>query len=135
MPLEVDNSSELRDAKYKIFGGSNTKQTGWILVNYVSESKLHFAAQGEGGVAEIKPHLLDDQIQYILIRTPEYRILVTSTGSKVPQSESSLKKPHIFEVKKFLQLHDHTLTLNDKSIFSDDTLKKAIKENYTTILK
>ncbi len=64
MPLKLDNEGELREAQAALFNINSV--SGWLLLNYVGPSTVHFAAGGEGGVEEFVPHLEDDQIQYFL---------------------------------------------------------------------
>eukprot|EP00026_Physarum_polycephalum_P019106 Phypoly_transcript_20959.p1 GENE.Phypoly_transcript_20959~~Phypoly_transcript_20959.p1 ORF type:complete len:129 (-),score=17.63 Phypoly_transcript_20959:164-550(-) len=66
MPLRLDNESELREAQAALFNINSV--SGWLLLNYVGPSTVHFAAGGEGGPEEIVPQFEDDQIQYGLIR-------------------------------------------------------------------
>jgi hypothetical protein len=66
MPLKLDNESELREAQAALFN-INSK-SGWVLLNYVGPSTVHFAAGGEGGLDDLLPQLEDDQIQYVLLR-------------------------------------------------------------------
>lgn len=63
MPLKLDNESELREAQAALFNVNS--QSGWLLLNYVGPSTVHFAAGGEGGCEELKPQFEDDQIQYL----------------------------------------------------------------------
>src|SRR5882757_4720680 len=66
MPLKLDNESELREAQAALFN-INSK-SGWVLLNYVGPSTVHFAAGGAGGLDDLLPQLEDDQIQYVLLR-------------------------------------------------------------------
>ena len=62
MPLKLDNESELREAQAALFNINSV--SGWLLLNYVGPSTIHFAAGGEGGPEELAQHFEDDQIQY-----------------------------------------------------------------------
>lgn len=63
MPLKLDNESELREAQAALFNVNS--QTGWLLLNYVGPSTVHFAAGGElSNIEDIAAQLEDDQIQY-----------------------------------------------------------------------
>ena len=67
MPLKLDNESELREAQAALFNVNS--QSGWLLLNYVGSSTVHFAAGGEEDVEELSRHLEDDQIQYALVHS------------------------------------------------------------------
>lgn len=63
MPLKLDNESELREAQAALFNINST--SGWLILNYVGPSTVHFSAGGEGGPEEVYQQLEDDQIQYL----------------------------------------------------------------------
>ena len=65
MPFQLDNEPELRKAQEDLFHSSS--QAGWILVDFVGPAVIHFSKQGKGDLEELKPHLLDDKIQYPII--------------------------------------------------------------------
>lgn len=62
MPLKLDNEGEVREAQAALFNVNSI--TGWILLNYVGTSTLHFSAGGEGGPEELAQHFEEDQVQY-----------------------------------------------------------------------
>ncbi|KAK5579730.1 hypothetical protein RB653_009416 [Dictyostelium firmibasis] len=65
MPLKLDNEPELREAQAALFNINST--CGWVLLNYVGPSTVHFAAGGEN-FEDISNMLEDDQIQYGVLR-------------------------------------------------------------------
>jgi len=66
MPLKLDNEGEMREAQAALFNVNST--AGWILLNYVGPSTVHFTAGGEGGPEEVLAQFQDDQVQYGVIR-------------------------------------------------------------------
>eukprot|EP01098_Paradermamoeba_levis_P012439 TRINITY_DN544_c0_g1_i1.p1 TRINITY_DN544_c0_g1~~TRINITY_DN544_c0_g1_i1.p1 ORF type:complete len:169 (+),score=52.55 TRINITY_DN544_c0_g1_i1:70-507(+) len=117
MPLKLDNESELREAQAALFNINSF--SGWVLLNYVGPSTVHFAAGGEGGVDELKPHLEHDQIQYALVRTAveehgvkKFRdVFICSIGKGVGIIEKGKKTALLGDAQNYLQPHHANVTV------------------------
>ncbi|PVH77011.1 hypothetical protein DL98DRAFT_535188 [Cadophora sp. DSE1049] len=47
---------------------TNYSKSGWVLLNCVGPSTVHFVSSGEGDASEIVPQLEDNQVQFGLVR-------------------------------------------------------------------
>lgn len=63
MPLNLDNQAELKSALSNIFNANHTGD-GWVLLNYVGPSTLHFVGSSSGAPETLESKLHDDQVQY-----------------------------------------------------------------------
>ncbi|EGC34157.1 hypothetical protein DICPUDRAFT_48521 [Dictyostelium purpureum] len=131
MPLKLDNESELREAQAALFNINST--SGWLLLNYVGPSTVHFCAGGEGGVDDIKDHLEDDQIQYGLIRigniqekgtlkTTVRDIFFCWIGPGVGIIEKGKKIANLGDAQALLQPFHADITILSKSKFDKETV-------------
>ncbi|KAK7425715.1 hypothetical protein QQZ08_007814 [Neonectria magnoliae] len=129
MPLRLDNEPELREAQAALFNPNS--QSGWLLLNYVGPSTLHFAAGGEGGPEEIVPLLEEDQVQYALVRVnvpgqgPESTardVFVGYTGLEVGIIERGKKTVYYGDAKELLQPHHAEVTVRHKDQLNLETL-------------
>ena len=127
MPLRIDNEDELREAQAALFNINST--SGWLLVNYVGPSTVHFAAGGEGDENEWKPLLEDDQIQYLLVRLgniPEQNsvrdIFIKYIGFEVGIIEKGKKTAHLGDIQSLLQPFHADVTVVNKNALDRDSL-------------
>ncbi|KAH6879993.1 hypothetical protein B0T10DRAFT_145682 [Thelonectria olida] len=131
MPLKLDNESELREAQAALFNVNST--SGWLLLNYVGPSTVHFAAGGEGGVEEFKSQLEDDQIQYGLIRLGNIQergtlkttirdIFIVSIGTSVGIIEKGKKTAFLGDAESYLQPFHSSVTVIKKDNLNEETL-------------
>jgi len=131
MPVALDNESELREAQAALFNVNS--QSGWLLLNYVGPSTVHFSAGGEGDIAEVAAHLHDDQIQYALIRlggieekgtlkVTSRDVLITFIGSKVGIIEKGKKTAFLGDIQAYLQPFHSDLTVLNRSRFSREAV-------------
>jgi len=129
MPLKLDNESELREAQAALFNINST--TGWLLMNYVGPTTVHFAAGGEGGITDVVPHLQDDQIQYGLVRIGGIKekgtlketirdIMFTWIGPGVGLMEKGKKTSLLGDAQNLLQPYHADITVLNKSLFNND---------------
>lgn len=130
MPVRLDNESEFREAKAALFNANS--QSGWLLLNYVGPSTLHFAAKGEGGVEEIHPHLEEYQIQYALVRLGGIQekgtlktvrdVFITWIGPGVGLIEKGKKRAFEGDVQSYLQPFETDLTVLNTNNFNTRTV-------------
>lgn len=125
MPLKLDNEPELREAQAALFNANS--QSGWLLINYVGPSTVHFVAGGEGGPEEVVYQFENDQIQYALIRIGgvqekgslkvTYRdVFVTYIGPGVGIIEKGKKSAFLGDIKPYLQpFYGEVTLLNEKN--------------------
>lgn len=123
--LILDNESELREAQAALFNVNSN--SGWLLLNYIEPSIIHFAAGGEGGVEDLSPFFEDDQIQYALIRIKDYEnkirdIFITWIGSNVDIIEKSKKSKYLDDAQSYLQPFHADVTVLNKDKFTFNTL-------------
>ncbi|KAF7562069.1 hypothetical protein G7046_g2066 [Stylonectria norvegica] len=124
MPVHLDNESDLREAQAALF--NQNSQNGWLLLNYVSPSTLHFSAGGEGGVDELRNQLEDDQIQYALVRVlaegKVRDVFVAWTGPGVGIIEKGKKFSHTGDAQAFLKPYHAEVTVHNKKKFNEENL-------------
>ncbi len=131
MPLKLDNEAELREAQAALFNVNST--SGWLLLNYVGPSTVHFAAGGEGGPAELAQQFEDDQIQYALIRIGEIQekgtlkttirdIMLTWIGPGVGIIEKGKKTAFLGDAQSILQPFHAEVTVLRRERFNHETL-------------
>ena len=132
MPLKLDNEPELREAKAALFNINSP--SGWVLLNYVGPSTVHFSASGEGGPDAITPHFEDDQIQYALVRVnagsgsmDDIRdVFLTWIGPGVGILEKGNKRAFEEEAQYYLQpFHGDVTVLNRANFNMANLLKKS----------
>lgn len=127
MPLRIDNESELREAQAALFNINSV--SGWLLLNYVGPSTVHFAAGGEGGPEEVSYQLEEDQIQYALVRisvpgggrATVRDVFVTSIGPGVGIIEKGKKTILHEDARSLLQPFHTDITVLNKRNFNTDT--------------
>jgi hypothetical protein len=130
MPLKLDNESELREAQAALFNVNS--QSGWLLLNYVGPSTVHFAAGGEGGIDELKAQLEDDQIQYGLIRLGNIQekgtlkttikdVFINSIGPGVGIIEKGKKTAYLGDAQQILQPFHSEVTVLKKNNLDEQT--------------
>ncbi len=131
MPVRFDNEAELREAQAALFNVNS--ESGWLLLNYVGPSTVHFAAGGEGGVEEISPHLQDDQIQYALVRLGGIQekgtlketvrdVFLIWIGPGVGIIEKGKKTAFLGDVQAYLQPFNADVTVLNRDKFNRDTV-------------
>ncbi|WP_306361668.1 coactosin family protein [Nocardia sp. CC227C] len=132
MSLKVDNEAELREARNSLFSENGTT-SGWLLLNYVGASTVHFTAGGEGGVENIVPLLEDDQIQYALVRidgvqgdgageTTVRDVFLAWIGPEVGMIEKSKKSGYLGDAQIILQPYHADVTVVNKDRLNRETL-------------
>ncbi|MBN3895726.1 MAG: hypothetical protein HWQ41_10775 [Nostoc sp. NOS(2021)] len=132
MPLRLDNEAELREAQAALFNVNNNT-SGWLLLNYVGPSTVHFTAGGEGDVEELSPHLEDDQIQYALVRLGNIQqkgtlkttirdVFITYIGPGVGIIEKGKKTAFLGDAQAYLQPFHGDVTVLNKDNFNWETL-------------
>ena len=124
MPLKLDNESELREAQAALFNVNS--KSGWLLVNYVGPSTVHFSAGGEGGPEDLVEQVQEDQIQYALIRldgiqeqgeTTVRDVFITFIGQGVGIIEKGKKAAFHSDAQNFLQpYHSDVTVLNRRKV-------------------
>jgi hypothetical protein len=128
MPLRIDNESELREAQAALFNINST--SGWLLLNYVGPSTVHFSAGGEDGIEELLQQLEDDQIQYGLIRfsfeengrTNIKDVFISWIGSSVGIIEKGKKLTFLGDAQSYLQPFHADVTVSNKNNFTLENL-------------
>lgn len=131
MPLKLDNESELREAQAALFNINS--QSGWLILNYVGSSTVHFSAGGEGGPEELSQYFEDDQIQYALIRiggiqekgtlkTTIRDIFVNWVGPGVGIIEKGKKTAFLGDAQSYLQPFHADVTVLNKNNFTFENL-------------
>jgi Cofilin/tropomyosin-type actin-binding protein len=131
MPLKLDNESELREAQAALFNVNS--ESGWLLLNYVGPSTVHFAAGAEGDVEELSPYLEDNQIQYALVRlggiqekgnlkTTIRDVFITWIGPNVGIIEKGKKTAFLGDAKAYLQPFHNDVTVLNKDNLNSETL-------------
>ncbi|KAG4078981.1 hypothetical protein HA402_001636 [Bradysia odoriphaga] len=126
--LQLDNESELREAQAALFNDNSV--SGWLLLNYVGDTTVHFAAGGEGGAEDVVSHLEDDQIQYILIREggiPEVGsskttirdVFIAWIGPNVDVIEKGKKTAMLGDAENMLQPFHASITALNRDNFND----------------
>ncbi|XP_037037590.1 uncharacterized protein LOC119075268 [Bradysia coprophila] len=133
--LRLDNESELREAQAALF--NTNSESGWLLLNYVSDSTVHFAAGGEGGPDDVVPHLEADQIQYVLIRVggiqeegtskTTYRdVFIAWIGPSVGIIEKGKKTAFLGDAQNMLQpFHASITALNSDKINKENIIDRS----------
>ncbi|MEH2382384.1 MAG: coactosin family protein [Nostoc sp.] len=132
MPLRLDNEAELREAQAALFNVNNNT-SGWLLLNYVRPSTVHFTAGGEGDVEELSPHLEDDQIQYALVRLGNIQekgtlkttirdVFITYIGPGVGIIEKGKKTAFLGDAQAYLQPSHADVTVLNKDNLNRVTL-------------
>ena len=127
MPLKLDNEADLREAQAALFNVNS--QTGWLLLNYVAPSTVHFTAGGEGGPDDIAQQLEDDQIQYGLMRLGDVQergtlkttirdVFFTWIGPSVGIIEKGKKTAFLGDAQSYLQPFHADVTVLNKSNFN-----------------
>ncbi|KAN0019087.1 hypothetical protein ACTFIU_002289 [Dictyostelium citrinum] len=130
MPLKLDNESELREAQAALFNINSTN--GWVLLNYVGPSTVHFAAGGES-FEDVAPQLEDDQIQYGLIRIGDIQekgtlkttvrdIFFCWIGPGVGIIEKGKKTSLLGDAQMLLQPYHADITVLNKDKFNRETI-------------
>jgi hypothetical protein len=132
MPLKLDNESELREAQAALFNVNS--QNGWLLLNYVGPSTVHFAAGGELSTLEdLSNQFEDDQIQYALVRiggiqekgtlkTTMRDIFICWIGPGVGIIEKGKKTAFLGDAQAFLQPFHADVTVLNRNNFTFDSL-------------
>jgi len=131
MSLQLDNPAELRQGLDSIFNASST--SGWVLLNYVGPSTVHFASAGDEGPDQMMQYLADDAIQYGLIRIGRIQqksglkvvnrdVFVTFIGPEVSAAEKSDKSGFLSDAQSLLQPFQASITVLDKYKFSRDNI-------------
>jgi hypothetical protein len=132
MPLKIDNESELREAQAALFNINST--SGWLLLNYVGPSTVHFSAGGEDGIEDLSQQLEDDQIQYGLIRisleengrTTIRDVFITWIGPNVGIIEKGKKTAFLGDAQSYLQpFHSDVTVLNKNNFTLENLLDKS----------
>ncbi|XP_037027533.1 uncharacterized protein LOC119068161 [Bradysia coprophila] len=129
--LRLDNESELREAQAALFNVNS--ESGWLLLNYVGPSTVHFAAGGEGGAEDVVAHLEDDQIQYILIReggiqekgtskTTIRDVFIAWIGPNVGFIEKGKKTAFLGDAESMLQPFHASITALNRDNFNDENI-------------
>jgi hypothetical protein len=123
--LNLDNESELRESQAALFNVNSN--FGWLLLNYVGPSTIHFTASGEGGAEDLSPNFKNDQIQYALIRIKDYEnkirdIFITWIGSNVDIIEKGNKLNFLDDVQLYLQPFHADVTVLNKDKFTYNSL-------------
>ncbi|KAN0023740.1 hypothetical protein ACTFIV_008127 [Dictyostelium citrinum] len=130
MPLKLDNESELREAQAALFNVNST--CGWILLNYVGPTTVHFSAGGEN-FDDIAPQLEDDQIQYGLVRIGDIQekgtlkttvrdIFFCWIGPGVGIIEKGKKTSLLGDAQNFLQPYHADITVLNRERFNRDNV-------------
>jgi len=124
----VDNLSELNEAKTNLFNPSS--YSGWVLLEYVKPAVLHFTKTGNGTVDELSSHLLDDQVQYALLRLKGGRdVFISWVGPAVGVFEKGKKKSHASDAMRFLQPFHVELTVVNRAKFTEEIVKAKTEPN------
>ncbi|KAM9993801.1 hypothetical protein ACTFIZ_011779 [Dictyostelium cf. discoideum] len=130
MTLKLDNESELREAQAALFNINSTG--GWVLLNYVGPSTVHFAAGGEN-FSDIAPQLEDDQIQYGVVRIGDIQekgtlkttirdVFFCWIGPGVGIIEKGKKTAYFGDAEQYLQPFHAGITVLNKSHFTCDNV-------------
>ncbi|EFA74937.1 hypothetical protein PPL_11971 [Heterostelium album PN500] len=130
MPLKLDNEGELREAQAATFNIDST--SGWVLLNYVGPSTVHFYAGGDN-FDDIKKQFEDDQIQYGLVRiggiqekgtlkTTSRDIFFCWIGPGVGIIEKGKKTALLGDAQSFLQPFHADITVLNKDKFDRETV-------------
>ncbi|KAM9993802.1 hypothetical protein ACTFIZ_011780 [Dictyostelium cf. discoideum] len=108
-----DNDSELREAQATLFNSNSI--SGYVLLNYVGPSTVHFISSGEGfdGIAD---KLKDDQIQYGLVRIGD----IQERGVGI--IEKGKKTAFLGDAQQYLQPFHADITVLNKSHFTRDNV-------------
>jgi len=131
MPLKIDNESELMEARAALFNINSV--TGWVTLNYVGPSTVHFSAGDEGGPEDIVALLEDDQIQYGMIRLGDIQekgtlkttirdVFFCWVGPGVGIIEKGKKSALLGDAEQLLQPYHASITVLDKSKFNRDNI-------------
>eukprot|EP00026_Physarum_polycephalum_P007131 Phypoly_transcript_07186.p2 GENE.Phypoly_transcript_07186~~Phypoly_transcript_07186.p2 ORF type:complete len:147 (+),score=30.40 Phypoly_transcript_07186:1165-1605(+) len=136
MPLTVDNHAELKHALSNLFSAHHTTDA-WILLNYHNANTLHFAGSGSGGPETLESKLVDDQVQYGLVRisgiqekgtlkTTVRDVFFAYIGPNVSIIEKGKKTANLGDAQGFLQpFHADITVLNKKKFNRDEILDKS----------
>ncbi|KAN0038168.1 hypothetical protein ACTA71_000340 [Dictyostelium dimigraforme] len=130
MPLKLDNESELREAQAALFN-INSKG-GWLIINYVGPSTIHFSAGGEN-FSDIAPLLEDDQIQYGVVRIGDIQekgalkttvrdVFFCWIGPGVGILEKGKKAAFLGDAEQILQPYHASITVVNKENFNRETV-------------
>jgi hypothetical protein len=128
MPLKLDNEPELREARAALFNVNSV--SGWLLLNYVGPSTVHFTAGGEN--LDVAARFEDNQVQYALVRTVVQDkgtvktairdIFVTWIGPGVGTVEKGNKAAFLAEAQSYLQPFHAEVTVINRNHFNAQTL-------------
>jgi hypothetical protein len=128
MLLKVDNEPELREAQAALFN-SNAASSAWLLLNYVGSDTIHFASGGENP-GYISAQLVDDQIQYALVRlavpgqtgrASMRDVFVQWIGPGVGIIEKGRKYGHVEDAKELLQPFHAEVYVTNRQRFDTET--------------
>jgi len=131
-----DDVTGLKNIVQEVFPSS--AYSGWILVGYGEGGNLGVVGTSSKGVEELLPHLLDDQVQYALVRIDvegkTKDVFITLIGPKVGTLEKGKKKSHIGDIHKVMPSGHFTITTYGKSHLNDAELKQYSKESRSLTL-
>jgi len=121
---------DIAEAKHKLF--DINCQGGWLVVGYSGAKSLELQATGNGDVNEMVDSLIDDQIQYVLMRlqkdkllhdvskSPTKDVFMTWIGPNVNRMDRGKKKGDVPDVSAALQPHHVDLeAINRKKITNE----------------
>jgi len=117
--------------------------SGWVLLNYHDENTVQLESKGPGGVEELRPHLREDQCQYMLISFYEKKdgldcnrdVYIAWTGPKVSKIKAAKKMTHFGDLKILLSPNHAQLTATNINNFNEATIRaKALPDSGSHII-
>jgi len=102
---------------------------GWVLCGY-NGANIVLQKSGDGDTAELVKNLVDDQVQYALIRLPDKKdgtdtirdVLVCWTGPGVKKIEAARKKTHLGAVRGVIKPSHAEVEAISRANFTEVTL-------------